>query len=90
MHIEHSLAKFEKRLDYVELDTIQSDYEWMKSMCYPFFGDYEELLAKHPEEDKRDLAIRFLEADLITDEHEMNVAFSDMKKEILSLEISKT
>ena len=79
--------KFEKRLDYVELDTIQSDYEWMKSMCYPFFGDYEDLLAKNPNEDKRDLAIQFLEADLITDEHEMNVAFSDMKKEILSGDI---
>ena len=79
--------KFTKEVKYDDLNKIQDDYEWMKSMCYPFFGDYEDLLAKNPDEDKKDLAIRFLEADLISDEHEMSVAISDMKKNILSGDI---
>jgi len=79
--------KFTKGVKYDDLNKIQEDYEWMKSMCYPFFGDYEELIAKNPEVDRKDLTVQFLEADLITDEHEMNVAISDMKKDILSGDI---
>jgi len=79
--------KFTKGVKYDDLNKIQEDYEWHKSMCYPFFGDYEELIVKNPEVDRKDLAVQFLEADLITDEHEMNVAISDMTKDILSGDI---
>ena len=51
--------KFEKGGDYPELNKIQDDYKWHKSMCYSFFGDYEELIAKNPEVDRKDLAVQF-------------------------------
>lgn len=75
---------FEKGCKSEKLNDLEKDYNWHKSLCRPFFGDLQDLIAESPDMEKSEIVEKWLSFNLISDDDELRLAFSEASKNILS------